>query len=106
VDHAAVSLLVLVVAVAAFIWNRLPVGAVAILTSATLWLTGVLSVNNALAGFGDPVGIFIAALFVVSEGIDSAGVTTWAGQAGAPSGPGTVAVKIGEVVPGTSMRSI
>ena len=34
-----------------------------------------------MAGFGDPVVIFIATLFVVSEGIDSTGVTTWAGQA-------------------------
>ena len=81
VDHATISLLLLVVVIAVFIWNRLPVGAVAILTSLTLFATGVLTVNEALAGFGDPVVLFIAALFVVSEGIDAAGVTTWAGQA-------------------------
>ena len=37
--------------------------------------------TQALAGFGDPAVIFIATLFVVSEGLDATGVTTWAGQA-------------------------
>ncbi len=37
--------------------------------------------EQALAGFGDPVVIFVASLFVVSEGLDATGVTTWAGQA-------------------------
>jgi di/tricarboxylate transporter len=59
-----------------FIWNRLPVGAVAIFTLLILFATGVLTVNEALAGFGDPVVLFIAALFVASEGIDAGGVTT------------------------------
>ena len=36
--------------------------------------------QEAVAGFGDPVVVFIATLFVVSEGIDSTGVTTWAGR--------------------------
>ena len=79
-DPATLSLLLLVVVVAVFVWNKIPVGAVAVLTSLTLWATGVLPVADALAGFGDPVVIFIATLFVVSEGIDNAGVTTWAGQ--------------------------
>ena len=36
--------------------------------------------QQALAGFGDPAVIFIAALFVVSESLDATGVTAWAGQ--------------------------
>ena len=79
-DHATISLLVLAAVIVLFVWNRLPVGVVAILTSLTLYVTGVLTVEQALSGFGDLVVVFIAALFVVSEGIDSAGVTTWAGQ--------------------------
>ncbi len=39
-----------------------------------------LPTDAVLAGFGDPVVVFIATLFVVSEGIDSTGVTTWLGQ--------------------------
>ena len=45
-----------------------------------LWATGLVTTQEAVAGFGDPVVIFIATLFVVSEGIDSTGVTTWAGR--------------------------
>ena len=46
----------------------------------SLWATGVLELDEALAGFGDPTVIFIASLFVVSEALDAAGVTSWAGQ--------------------------
>ena len=75
-----ISLLILGAVIVLFIWNRLPVGAVAILASLSLYATGVLTVEEALSGFGDLVVVFIASLFVVSEGIDSAGVTTWAGR--------------------------
>jgi di/tricarboxylate transporter len=80
VDHATISLLILAAVIVLFILNRLPVGVVAILASLSLYATGVLPVDKALSGFGDLVVVFIASLFVVSEGIDSAGVTTWAGQ--------------------------
>jgi di/tricarboxylate transporter len=80
VDTATVSLVVLAVAVALFVWNRLPVEIVAIAVALALVATGVLTLPEALAGFGDPVVVFIAALFVVSEGIDATGLTTWAGQ--------------------------
>ena len=60
--------------------NRVAVGIVAIGVSLSLWLTGILDLDQALAGFGDPTVIFIAALFVVSEALDSTGVTAWAGQ--------------------------
>ena len=66
-SDAAVALLVLVAAIGLFVWNRLPVGAVAILTALALAATGVIDVPTALAGFGDPIVIFIATLFVVSE---------------------------------------
>ena len=79
-DDAAVTLVILAVVIVLFVWNRLPVGVVAILTMLALWTTGLLSVDQVLAGFGDPVVIFIATLFVVSEGIDGAGVTTWLGR--------------------------
>ena len=79
-DDATTALVVLGVVVALFVWNRLPVGAVAIFAALALWATGLVSTEEAVAGFGDPVVIFIATLFVVSEAIDSTGVTTWAGQ--------------------------
>lgn len=79
-DDGTVSLIILGLTVALFVWNRLPVEVVAVLTALALWATGVLDLTGVLAGFGDPVVMFIATLFVVSEGIDSTGVTAWAGQ--------------------------
>jgi len=72
--------IILGLVVALFVWNRLPIGIVAIGAALLLWATGILTLNEALSGFGDPVVLFIAALFVVSEGLDATGVTTWAGQ--------------------------
>ncbi len=60
--------------------DRLPVAVVATGVALVLWATGVLDLGEALAGFGDPTVLFIAALFVVSEGLDAAGVTAWVGE--------------------------
>jgi di/tricarboxylate transporter len=79
-DDSTKALVVLGVVVALFIWNRLPIGVVAILAALGLWATDLVTTQEAVAGFGDPVVVFIATLFVVSEAIDSNGVTTWAGQ--------------------------
>jgi di/tricarboxylate transporter len=77
---STICFIILALAVALFIWNRLPIGIVAIAVALALWATGVLTLNQALAGFGDPVVIFIATLFIVSEALDATGVTAWAGQ--------------------------
>lgn len=76
----AITLSILVLCVIAFMSNRVPIGIVALGVAVALWATGVLTLHEALAGFGDPTVIFIAALFVVSEALDSTGVTAWAGQ--------------------------
>ncbi len=76
----ATTLVILALAVVAFMSNRIPLGIVAIGVSVSLWLTGILDLGQALAGFGDPTVIFIATLFVVGEALDSTGVTAWAGQ--------------------------
>ena len=71
---------IIAVAVVLFVWNKLPVVVVAMLTALALWATGVLTLGQALGGFGDPAVIFIASLFVVSSGLEVTGVTAWAGQ--------------------------
>lgn len=73
-------LVILVLAVVGFMSNRLPMGIIAIGVALSLWATGILTLPQALAGFGDPVVIFIATLFIVSEALDATGVTAWAGQ--------------------------
>lgn len=71
---------IIAVAVILFVSNRVPVVIVAMLTALSLWATGVLTLPQALGGFGDPAVIFIASLFVVSTGLEVTGVTAWAGQ--------------------------
>jgi di/tricarboxylate transporter len=75
-----ITFAVIVAIVALFIWNRLPVELVAIGATLVLWATGVISLNQAIGGFGDATVIFIASLFVVSEGLDATGATSWVGQ--------------------------
>jgi di/tricarboxylate transporter len=72
--------IIIAAAVVLFIWNRIPVVVVAMLTALALWATGVLTLPQALGGLGDPAVIFIASLFVVSSGLEVTGVTAWAGQ--------------------------
>ena len=75
-----ITFLVLAAVIVVFVLDRLPVAVVAVGTALTLWATGVLDLNQALAGFGDPAVVFIASLFVVSESLDATGVTAWAGE--------------------------
>ncbi|KAB7745251.1 SLC13/DASS family transporter [Nostocoides sp. F2B08] len=79
-DPVATTLVILGLAILAFVSNRVPLGVVAIGVSLALWATGLLGLDEALAGFGDPTVVFIATLFVVGEALDSTGVTAWAGQ--------------------------
>lgn len=71
---------IIALTVVLFIWNKLPVVIVAMGTALALWLTDVLTLGQALGGFGDPAVIFIACLFIVSAGLETTGVTAWAGQ--------------------------
>lgn len=79
-SEIATTFTILFVAVALFVWNRIPVAIVALGVALALFYTGILDAGAAFAGLGDPVVIFVASLFVVSTGLEAAGVTTWAGQ--------------------------
>ncbi len=74
---ATLSLLILAVAVVLFVWNRLPVEIVAVGCALTLLFAGLIDVQTAFSGFGDPVIVFIAAMFIVGEGLEASGVTAW-----------------------------
>jgi di/tricarboxylate transporter len=79
-SDSTITFIVLGATVVVFVWDQVPVAIVAVGVALSLWATGVLDLDAALAGFGDPTVIFIASLFVVSEGLEAAGVTAWAGQ--------------------------
>ncbi|MFT4088887.1 MAG: SLC13 family permease [Gordonia sp. (in: high G+C Gram-positive bacteria)] len=71
---------ILIAAIVVFIWNRLPPPIVALGVTLALFFTGAVTFEQAIAGFGDPIVIYLAGLFVVSEALDATGVTAWAGQ--------------------------
>ncbi|HTH61096.1 MAG TPA: SLC13 family permease [Paraburkholderia sp.] len=72
--------LVLAAAMVLFIWNKLPAAVVAVMSLLALYLSGVLTMHEALSGFGDPLIVFIAALLGIGMGLETTGVGTWAGQ--------------------------
>jgi di/tricarboxylate transporter len=71
---------IIVAIIGLFMWDRFPVIAVCMAAALALYATGILTLQQSLSGFGDPAVIFIATLFVVSAGLELAGVTVWAGQ--------------------------
>lgn len=79
-SEITVVFVIIAVVVALFVWDRLPVVVVCLGCALALWASGLLTLNQAMAGFGDPATIFIAALFVVGGGLEATGVTAWAGQ--------------------------
>jgi di/tricarboxylate transporter len=68
-------------AIALFAWGRPRVDIVAILVVLALMLTRLLTPREALAGFGDPVVVLIAAIFVVGEALVNTGVVHRLGEA-------------------------
>lgn len=78
-DIAIIGIIIALIIVL-FVTNRVPEVIVAMVTPLALWAAGILTLEQSLAGFGDPAVIFIAALFVVSGGLEQTGVTAWAGQ--------------------------
>jgi di/tricarboxylate transporter len=80
VTDIQITYAIVIVIVALFVTNRIPVAVVALAVPLSLWATGILDLHASLAGFGDPTVIFIATLFVMSEALTASGVTTWAGR--------------------------
>ena len=64
----------LFVTIVLFISDRLRLDVVAIMVILALMLSGLLSPEEALAGFGDPVVLLIGGLFVIGEGLFRTGI--------------------------------
>ena len=80
VDPMWATYMVLALTVLGFMTNRIPLVIVALFVPLALWATGVLPLTEALQGFSDPVVLFIAFLFVLSDALDATGITAWIGQ--------------------------
>ena len=88
-DHMTIVFGVLAGAVALFAWGRPRADIVALLVVLALMLSGVLTPQESLAGFGDPVVILIAAIFIVGEGLVNTGVAHRLGDAVLKAGAGS-----------------
>jgi di/tricarboxylate transporter len=79
-NEITVLFLIVSATIALFIWNWLPLVVVAMGSALALYATGILTLPEVFSGFGDPVVMFVAALFIVTAGLEATGVTAWVGQ--------------------------
>ena len=79
-NDIALTLSIIGLAMVLFAWNRIPAIVVAIGAALALYFTGVLTMPEALTGFGDPVVILMAALLAIAVAVEVSGVGAWAGQ--------------------------
>ncbi len=75
-----ITLILLVVAVVLFATEKIPVDVVGILLVIGLVLTGVLTAQEGLAGFGDNIIITIAGLFILTGGLIKTGLVDLIGR--------------------------
>ena len=68
------TLVLLTAAVFLFVRNKMRMDVVALLVMLFFYTSGILSINEILAGFSDPNIILIALLFVVGEGLVRTGI--------------------------------
>ncbi len=74
------TLTVLAGAIYLFVTEKLPVDVVALLVLSSLLITGVVSPGEALSGFSNPATITVAAMFVLSAGLQRSGMLLVLGE--------------------------
>lgn len=100
-DPIVATFLILAAAIIAFLSARVPLEVVAVGVALALWATGVLTLPQAFAGFGDPTVLFIASLFVVATALETSGVTRMVGAvilARAGTRRGRILIWVGGIV--------
>ncbi len=75
-----ITFIILAITIVLFISGKLRPDIVAILSMVSLYVFGVLSVQDTFAGFSNSTVVMIAALFIVGEAMSRTGVTSWLGN--------------------------
>ncbi|MDT0687408.1 SLC13 family permease [Autumnicola psychrophila] len=75
-----ILLIILIITLGLFVWDKYPPDVVALMSMLALFLTGILDLTETLSGFSNPTVIMIAALFIIGEGLSRTGWTALAGQ--------------------------
>lgn len=73
-------LAILIITITLFIWGKYPPDIVALVSMLSLFIFGILDLNETLSGFSNPTVIMIASLFIIGEGLSQTGWTALAGQ--------------------------
>ena len=73
-------LVILTITIILFIWGKFTPDIIALLSMLSLFLFGILDLQETLSGFSNPTVIMIAALFIIGEGLSQTGWTALAGQ--------------------------
>ncbi|WP_296378735.1 SLC13 family permease [Winogradskyella sp.] len=73
-------LIILTITIALFVWGKFTPDIVALVSMLSLFLFGILDLNETLSGFSNPTVIMIASLFIIGEGLSQTGWTALAGQ--------------------------
>lgn len=99
--HQITYLIILVLAFALLLTERLRNDVVAILIVVSLYGTGILSAEEALAGFSSEPAIVVAGIFVLSAGLHLTGLSesagAWIGRLAGSSYPRAIAVMMPSV---------
>lgn len=87
-DQMLIVFGILAGAVGLFAWGRPRADVVAILVALALMLSHVLTPEESLAGFGSPLVMLIAAIFIVGQGVVDTGIAHRLGEAVLRAGSG------------------
>lgn len=71
---------ILIITILLFVWGKFSPDVVALIAMVSLFLTGILNLNETLSGFSNPTVIMIASLFVLGEALSKTGWTALIGQ--------------------------
>lgn len=72
--HMIITISVLFVTAVLFVWGKIRADIVALCSLLVLVLTNVITTNEALAGFSNPIVIMIPALFIIGGAISQTGL--------------------------------
>lgn len=75
-----IMLIILVATIVFFVWGKYSPDVVALVSMISLFLFGILNLNETLSGFSNPTVIMIASLFIIGEGLSQTGWTALAGK--------------------------
>ena len=73
-------LIILTITIGLFVWGKYSPDVIALVSMLSLFLCGIINLNETLSGFSNPTVIMIAALFIIGEGLSQTGWTALAGK--------------------------